>query len=136
LLSEGIRLNPDALDVEALRQQAWQVIEPLYLQRLARLVDNYHVAQSRGLGSDDLAEVALATMAGRVGTLLVEADRDVPGRIDVATGKIQPRHQAQADMGDVLDDLAEAVLRMKGEVVVVPQERMPSSTGIAAAYRF
>ena len=37
---------------------------------------------------------------------------------------------------DALDDLAETVLRMKGTVVVVPAERMPMPTGVAAAYRY
>jgi hypothetical protein len=40
------------------------------------------------------------------------------------------------EAGDLLDDLAELVLRRKGEVVVVPRERMPTATGLAAVYRF
>lgn len=41
-----------------------------------------------------------------------------------------------ADVDDVLDDLGELVLKMKGHVVVVPAERMPTDTGVAATYRF
>jgi hypothetical protein len=37
---------------------------------------------------------------------------------------------------DLLDDLAEIVFRSKGEVVVLPKERMPSDTGAAAIFRF
>jgi hypothetical protein len=36
----------------------------------------------------------------------------------------------------VLDDLAASTLEMGGQVVVVPQERMPTRTGIAAIYRY
>lgn len=43
---------------------------------------------------------------------------------------------ANPDVDDVLDDLAELVMRQGGEVVVVPDERMPSETGLAAVYRF
>ena len=39
-------------------------------------------------------------------------------------------------VGDVLNDLAEWTLEMHGEVVMVPAQRMPSSTGIAATYRY
>ncbi len=39
-------------------------------------------------------------------------------------------------VGDVLDDLAEMVFKSKGEVVVLPKERMPSATGAAAIYRY
>jgi hypothetical protein len=38
--------------------------------------------------------------------------------------------------GDIYDDLAEAVLRNGGEVIIVPVERMPTTTGIAAIYRY
>jgi hypothetical protein len=37
---------------------------------------------------------------------------------------------------DLLDDLAEQTLRTGGEVVIVPGERMPTDTGIAAVRRF
>ena len=41
-----------------------------------------------------------------------------------------------AAVDDLLDDIAELVLGNKGEVVVVPGDTMPTSTGLAAIYRF
>jgi hypothetical protein len=37
---------------------------------------------------------------------------------------------------DLLDDLGELVLTKSGQVVVVPAEMMPSTTGAAAIFRF
>lgn len=37
---------------------------------------------------------------------------------------------------DLIDDVAEAVTLTGGEVVVVPTERMPVGTGLAATYRY
>jgi hypothetical protein len=37
---------------------------------------------------------------------------------------------------DLLDDLGERVLATGGEVVVVPTERMPTESGLAAIYRY
>jgi len=136
LMADGLSMNPEALSLDELRVQAWQKVEPLYLERLAKLVESYQVARSRQLGSEDLAQVAQATMAGRVGTLLVEADREIPGRIDCATGQIELGDLSHPAIEDILDDLAETVLRMKGTVVVVPAERMPTTSGVAATYRF
>jgi len=136
LLPEGIETNPDALDPDELRRLAWQKVEPFYLQRLAKLVDEYRAAQHRHLASDDVSDVARAVVAGRVGTLLVEADRQIPGQVDDRSGAITPGDLADPEVGDVLNDLDEMVARMKGEVVVVPAARMPSSTGLAALYRF
>ena len=106
------------------------------IQRLAKMVEAYQMARSRDLGSDDVARIAEAATAGRVGTLLIEADRQIPGRIDPATGQIHAGDIADPEVDDVLDDLAEHVLRIKGDVVLVPAERMPSTTGAAAIYRY
>jgi hypothetical protein len=79
--------------------------------------------------------VARAAVAARVGTLLVEGDRVVPGRLDLATGAVRPG-AADHEGDDLIDDVAEEVLRRGGEVVVVPAERMPVKSGLAATYRF
>lgn len=136
LLPEGIEINPESLDVDHLRIMAWQKMEPFYLQRLATLLDRYRAALPQQLASNDVAKIAKATIAGRVGVLLVEADRQIPGRIEPRTGEIEPGDLSDPETGDVLNDLAETVLRMKGDVVVVPAERMPSCTGVAAILRF
>jgi hypothetical protein len=124
------------LTVEEMREQAWRVMEPYYLRRLAGLIDRFETARAREQGSDDLDKAAPAAVAGRVETLLLEADRVIPGRIDEATGRALPVPDAAPGANDILDDLAEAVLRRKGEVIIVPAERMPSATGLAAIFRF
>lgn len=136
LLAAGLETNPFALNADALREQAWQMMEPYYLQRLRGLIDAFQAARSRGLGSDDPAQIAAAVGAGRVQTLLLEADRRLPGRFDPASGALETAGPAEGPADDILDDLAEAVLRSRGEVVIVPGERMPTSTGLAATYRF
>lgn len=59
-----------------------------------------------------LAEVAEAAVAGRVATLMVEAGREIAGRLDVATGRIQKAQLDSPDVDDMLDDLGELVTRM------------------------
>jgi len=136
LIAESIDVHPDALTIDKLRQRAWQVIEPHYLARLAALVEQFRTARSRDLGSDELTHVAKAVVAGRVATLLIEADREVPGRTDAATGAVEFGDLAHPEVDDVLDDLGALALKLGGEVVIVPAERMPTKTGIAAIYRY
>ena len=69
-------------------------------------------------------------------TFLVDADRVVPGAVDHATGRVTHGPLDDPHTDDAADDLAELTLRMGGDVVVVPRERMPSETGVAAIYRF
>jgi hypothetical protein len=135
VVDAAIELDPDSLSIDQLRSHAWQRVEPVYLKRLAALTDSYHLNRSRGLGAEDPSAIAEAALTGRVGTLLLDADRVMPGKID-ATGKIELRPMEDPHADDVLDDIAETVVRMKGEAIVVPTQRMPSDTGVAAIYRF
>jgi hypothetical protein len=100
------------------------------------LLAQYEFAKSRKLASDDVSQIAAATMGGRISTLLVEADRQLPGRIVDTEDRVEAGEPQDPEVGDVLNDLAEGVVQMKGEVVVVPPDQMPCSTGVAAIYRF
>ncbi len=136
LLEEALEIHPDDLGLEALRERAWRVIEPRYRARLADHCSEFQRVQAQGRGTDDLAEVARAAAAGRVATLLLEAERQAPGRIDAASGEIVAGQLAHPEIDDLLDDLGEMVLRRNGQVVVIEAAAMPSRTGLAAIYRY
>lgn len=136
LLADGVEVNPEVLEVDQLRSICWEVMEPIYLSRLAGLVEQFEVSRSAQQGSSDLSDVAVAAATGRVRVLLLEADRLSPGRIDLKTGALHPDDLQDPQVDDMLDDLAEQVLRTGGEVVMVPAERMPVTTGLAAIYRY
>lgn len=136
LLPDGVTINPDALSLGQLRAQSWTHIEPFYLARLEALKKDFHTAWSQQTASADLSDVAKAATAGRVRTLLVEADRVIPGVIDRTTGAIRSGDSEGPHVDDMLDDLGELVLAKGGEVVVVPAERMPTESGLAAIFRF
>jgi len=136
LVGDGIGKNPAALARDELTEAAWRAMEPAYLERLAKFTDDFQVARARGMGSDELDDVAAKACAGRVGILLIDADKQVFGTMDRATGRWQPADPGCEIADDILDDVGEVVLTMKGAVVVVPSERMPSPAGVAAVYRF
>ncbi|MEJ5276433.1 MAG: hypothetical protein WHU94_11030 [Thermogemmata sp.] len=136
LLPDGVLSDPFHLSLEELRSKAWKVVEPIYLQRLQKLCEDFGTAYSRGAGAADLADAAHAAVAARIGLLLIDADQVIPGVIDPATGELRNGDLADPKVDDALDDLAEMVLRAGGDVVVVPHERMPTQTGLAAIYRY
>jgi hypothetical protein len=136
LVPDHVAGNPEALSTDELRKQVWKVLEPHYLARLEKLKENFGTAAARQQGSGDLSDVARAAVAGRVGTLLVESEKVLPGQLDRNTGAIQSGDLKSPHVEDMLDDLAEMVLLKGGEVVVVPSDRMPTKTGLAATYRF
>jgi hypothetical protein len=136
LMAEGLTVNPEVLTIDELRERAWEVVEPQYEARLGILTDEFSAAKSKGLGSDKLEEVAQAAAAGRVGTLLIEADRQLPGRLDAGTGQVIVAALDHPQIDDKLDDLGELVEKMGGRVMVLPADRMPVQTGLAATYRY
>lgn len=136
LQPQGVEKHSAALNVDQLRTEVWRVVEPMYLARLARMIEDYGTATAQGRATSDLSDAARAAVAGRIGILLIEADRVIPGRFDPATGQISQDRLADPEVGDMLDDLAEAVLRTGGEVVVVPAQRMPLASGLAATFRY
>ena len=136
LLEQGIDVYPDTVSMDELRKRAWHVVEPHFLARMAAQLDAFGAAHANALGGDKLADVAAAIVAGRVGTLLIEGDREIPGRIDATTGAIHYDDMAKSDVDDVLDDLGTMARKMGGKVVIVPTEQMPTSSGVAAIYRY
>ena len=119
LMEEGIKDSYDSFDMNQLKENAWKIIEPTYLEKTKILVDSYEQARADSLGSDDLTEVAKAVLEKRVGMLLIDDNSLISGKY-----------------GDGLDNLAGLVFKSRGEVVVLPTERMPSDTGVAGTYRY
>ena len=134
LLEKGIQANGLAMEPSELREQAWRLMEPHYHQRLQQLIDMYHAARARTLGTDDLTHALEFATEGRVGTLLVERDRRIPGHVEGS----MPRFADTDEPGvsDILDDLAERVLKTGGQVVAVQTGSMPTASGVAAVFRY
>jgi hypothetical protein len=135
LLDEGIPANADAMTCDELRDQAWALMEPRYHARLQQILDMYHAQKARAMATDDLTHAVEFAADGRVGTLILEADRRIAGHIE---GRM-PRRAVRIDdpaEGDILDDLAERVLKTGGQVIVAPLGSMPTDTGLAAVFRY
>ena len=136
LEKEGIRVAYDSLSSKQLEESAWEKIQPQLLMKTKKLVDEFENARANDKGSDDIAQIARATTENRISKILIEADRIIPGSMDTETGDLVDEEIANPEVDDILDELAELVFNNSGEVVVLPRERMPSTTGAAAIYRY
>jgi len=145
LAETGIQVNPNALTPGELRDAAWRAIEPDLEERVDRFLEAYGEARAHGRGAGRLEDIAAGVAQGRVSTLLVEADRRIPGSVDAVLGTVTiaiadgwTNGAAATDLrtSDVLDDLAEAALRTGAEVIVLEADRMPSTSGAAAIFQY
>lgn len=137
LLADGIKINPTAISADKLAAMAWEIIEPEFLRKQEELAGRYHQAKANGLGSEDINEIAVALVEGRVDTLIIEADRIIARRItNLVTGNVQNKDMSNPKVDDLMDDMSELTMRMGGHVTVLPADQMPSESGIAAIYRY
>ena len=136
MLSEGIESDASLLSHDELRQKSWMVMQPRYIKRLEGFINQYGVSHGQGLATDQLEQIGQATLEGRVATLLVEAERQIPGVVDKQQGKAVAVEDNTATTPDLLDELTIWTLEQGGEVIAVPTDRMPTESGAAAIYRY
>jgi hypothetical protein len=137
LLSKGITINPSSVSPDQLAKMAWEIMEPEYNLKQDSLAERFGQARANGKGSDDYKEVAVAAVEGRVDTLIVEADRIIAVRVtNLVTGNTQKKDLSNPKVDDLLDDLGEIVIKMGGQMMVLPTGKMPSETGLAAIFRY
>ncbi len=136
LLADGVTTGPSSLDLKELRDKAFAVVEKHQHAFIRKQIDAVEAGRAHEKASTDLSDIARAAVAGRVGTLLVDADLIIPGRMDASTGEITHSELSHPEVDDVLDDLLEAVFKADGTIYVLPKELMPLDSGVAALYRF
>jgi hypothetical protein len=136
LMAEGLELNPFVLTTGELLQHVREILAPRYQAWLGTLIDDFKAAKFRGLGSDNLGDVLLEAVAGRVEVLLLEADRLISGHLTGDTGSFELTDMSETNGDDLLDDLGELVGKMGGQVQVLSAAHMPGTTGLAATYRY
>lgn len=137
LLGNGIELNPDTLTADKLGAMAWEVMEPQYDQSMKNWSSKIGQAIADQEGSDQISDIVSAAALGRVETLLLEADRIVPGKIvDTDKGRVQSGDLSDPDTDDLLDDLGELVEKLGGKVIIIPADKMKLESGAAAIFRY
>lgn len=111
-------------------EEAWRIIE----QRLTELKESelqlYCNNLGTGLASDDLSQILIAALDGRVGTLFLSLDTPILGSFDAENRVVK--------IGDGNEDLIETAalltLSRGGQVFTLPKDRL--SSPVAALYRY
>lgn len=137
LLERGLDGYVDDHDMEALTNLSLNTMEQYFNSLDDSSVVAFRKAETSGLATTNLEEIARAAARGQIHSLLIAEDRQIWGHLDKITGAIhviENRSSATAD--DLLDDLAELTLNKNGGVTVLPSMRMPRNQLIAAVLRW
>ncbi len=121
---------------DSLRIQSLEVLGEFFDRQESQLLQKYWTARVKNLTTSNLNEIVNLALKGEVKSLYINEKLHIWGQINYRTGKFtyHPR-QLDAQDEDILDDLAEIVLYHKGEVFVLPTEKMPESQAAAAILR-
>jgi hypothetical protein len=136
LVETSLTVNPFGIELRDLVDRVWQVMQPHMIAESRMLIEAYEEAAGHADGIDGIFAIAHAAVEGRIETLFVEDSRELPGKIDEATGTVIFDDLRVPDVNDLLDDIARIVLRHGGTVIVLPSEVMPTRTGAAAILRY
>lgn len=134
LLQERVEVDPTSLDADAIRERVADVMAGKQLDQLNEVHDKYGVARGENRTSEEVEEVGKAALAGRIAVLLVEADRTIPGSLDQDRGDVSLNDDG--DGSNLLEDITTTAMRNGAEVLIVPAQRMPTTTGVAAIFHF
>ena len=129
VLPEGIPGNPDLLPPHELHARAWPLVEKALRAREDEILASFERAFKVDKARVGIPAVAEAAVMGRIRRLFLVRDVRVPGRFDPETGAVE---LGEGGSPDVLDDIAEAVLRRGGGVLILEPGRLPVEEPAAA----
>ena len=136
LMKEGIKGDYESFTMKELCEKVNALFEPINKQKIQDKLDRYQAALSESKGSQQIREITKAALDGRIETLLVEENKIIKGKINPVKEKVDFKDPDKVLLDDVLDDLAEQVLKDRGEVILVPKTMFDNKFGIGAIFRY
>ncbi len=123
LVEEPVRGNPEDLSGAELHEKAWPLVEKLFDAQREDLLEQYGVAVSRQLGSDDIEVILSAAQQGQVATLLTACGEHLWKGSEVQQGT-----------EDLVNAAVVATLRHGGAVYSVREAQLEKP--LAAIFRY
>ena len=147
LARDQVAKDPHLMTPETIAAEVLPVFTAARDRRITHTLRAFSAARDRELAQADLSDVARSAVAGRVATLLIEADRFEPGWLDRRTGAIAADGEPPRDLSrtgdepagrteDLFGAVAETVILHRGTVMALARNQMPSESGVAAIYRY
>lgn len=128
LLKERIVGNLDRSSFEDLHDECLKILNTIRSNNDANILLTFQDLKPYGKVIDELNEITIAAIQGRVRNLMVASDRFLWGHLDKTSGKItnQLTKNLAVPEDDILDDLAEIVMSRGGDVTLLKHNEMPT----------
>ncbi len=128
VLQERIIGNLDRSDFDDLHNECVDIIKTLRSNKDQLILAHYQELKHYGKVIEELNEITIAAIQGRIRHLLIASDCYLWGSLDKVTGKITSHINKNLAVpeDDILDDLAEIVIARGGAVTLLKHTEMPS----------
>ncbi len=136
LLAEHVDGSPEHADPADLAEKARAIVRPHSEQRRRQVLEAYGAAAAHDRGSHDVGEIVLASLAGRVDTLLTDLVSDVWGRVEPTRPALEIHAEREPGDDELTNLAAVQTLRHDGRVFVIPPDQMSEHSPLAAIYRY
>ncbi len=136
MVALGIPGNPEHVPRALMHERAWSIVAPLFAVAAQQAAERYAHLRGSELASNELATVMGALRQGRVGDLFLSADSERWGGVASDDGKVTEHHARLPGDDDLLNLALLAGLATRSRIQVVPHDRMPDHSDIAAVFRY
>ncbi|WP_028566862.1 baeRF7 domain-containing protein [Salisaeta longa] len=131
--------NPEDMREDQLHEQAWAMVEPIFLETQKEALDafdQYFHQDGGALASEDFHEIVPACVYSRVDTLFVPIGQHRWGRFDATDNVVTLHDERTGDNEDLLNYAAVQAYLNGATVHALRPENMPGGRSIAATFRF
>jgi hypothetical protein len=135
---EGLTGNAEGLSAEELRDAAWEIVEPLFLEDRKKAAERYGDNLGTGRSSNSHQDILPAAHEGRIDTLFVARGVRLWGTYDgqARKARLEEDQTRQTNSSEDLLDLAAVQTFLNGGTVyAVPQQEVPDGHAMAALFR-
>jgi hypothetical protein len=136
LEGDWVKGNPDQWSPDEIRKIAWEAVHERFERPRREAAARFRELAGTGSAGDELEEVIGAGFDGRIDTLFVALDRQRWGTYDQEGRRVHETGSPTTDAEDLLDLAGVVALRTGAKVFPVPAQEMPSTSEVAAIYRF
>lgn len=136
LADRAIAGNPERWNADQIRGPAWEIVKPQFAANRQAAIQQYGTLAAHRQGSDVLLQVVEAARTGRVGTLLVARGARELGAVDHESGDFSLTGPDAPESEDLIALAAAHTIGASGAVYLLDPAEMPTSSSVAALYRY
>jgi hypothetical protein len=132
LVEETIRGDPNLITDGQLEDAALPILERLYESRIKAVIARFEELRPRRATTD----VSCAAHASAVDELLVDLDVVIPGLVSEIDGSVTYAASDNADVYNVIDEIARRALYNGARVLGAPHDALPERAPLVAILRY